>query len=320
MFHSYHSWNDVMNDRMLRFVTLQQLEALVFLVEERSFSKAARRMRLTQPSMSKHIKNLEALSGAPLINRERSGISLTPEGVVLFNYARRILRLRDEAEEKIALARLNIAGNVYAGASTIPSTYILPGVITELARSHPEIRVHVITGDTESVIQMVLAGQVEIGIVGLDTQDRRLVSEPVWHDELVLVSKPGHPLSTCGRATMETVLGHPFVMREKGSGTRKVFERYVSDVFGLGIDRFHVVAEMGSTEAVKESVMAGLGVSVVSIHSIRRELSSGVLARIQVEGMDIHRSFHLVRRRHSVRLPHHDAFIEVCRAYDVGGG
>jgi len=276
-----------MKPGLFKFVTLQQMEALVHLVEERSFSKAAGKMTLTQPSLSKHIKNLEELAGTTLINRTGSGISLTPEGTVLYGYARRIIKLRDEAQEKIALAKQTVVGVVYAGASTIPATYLLPHVLTRLAATHPDVKVSVTTHDTDGVTHMVLSGQVEIGLVGNPVTDRRIVSEPVWEDELVLVVGGRHRWVNRPETSIGELAGEPFVLRERGSGTRAVFEKHLLERFSLGVDRLNVICEMGSTEAVKESVIAGLGVSVISIHAVARELRSGILARVHVPGMEI---------------------------------
>lgn len=305
-----------MRPDLFRFVTLQQLEALVNLVEERSFSKAAERMALTQPSLSKHIKNLEELAGTHLVDRTKNGVSLTPEGTILYGYARRIIRLREEAREKIALARTSVAGVVYAGASTIPATYILPHVLTLLAASHPDVKVHVTTHDTQGVIHMVLSGQVELGFVGEPVSDRRMISEPLWSDELVLVACARHRWAERGSISLEDLFQEPFVLREKGSGTRSVFERYLSERYAAGIDRLRVACEMGSTEAVKESVIVGLGVSVLSVHAVRRELASGILVRVNIPGMKILRNFSLLRRKQFTLLPHHKAFMEAAAVYN----
>lgn len=304
-----------MNIEHFKFITLQQIEALVNLVEERNFSAAAKRMMLTQPSLSKHIRNLEDLTGCPLINRTRTGISLTPEGSILYGYAKRILRLRDEAKDKIALARESVSGNIFAGASTIPATYLLPPVLSALRRSHPDIRVHVTTGDTDNVIHMVLAGHAEIGFIGSPVQDRRVVGEPIWDDELILVVNADHPWAAAREVAVADLAGEPFVIREKGSGTRAVFEKHLLATHGHGLERFCVAGEMGSTEAVKEAVIAGLGVSVLSVHAVRREIGLGILAHVPMSGPKISRPFHLIRKRQFTPLPHHQLFMEAAQNY-----
>lgn len=304
-----------MDAEHFKFITLQQLDALVYLVEERSFSEAARRMMLTQPSLSKHIRNLEDMTDCKLINRNRTGISLTPEGSILYGYAKRMLRLRDEAREKIQLASESVSGLIFAGASTIPATYLLPPVVTGLRKSHPDIKVHVTTGDTDDIIHMVLDGQVEIGFIGNPVNDRRLVGETIWDDELVLVANADHPWAASGEVDLSELEREPFVVREKGSGTRSVFEEYLKDRFDGSLGHFHTVGEMGSTEAVKESVIAGLGVSVLSIHAVRREIEMGILVRIRVRGMSIQRPFFIIRKKQLTLLPHQQLFVEKAKAY-----
>jgi DNA-binding transcriptional LysR family regulator len=304
-----------MKSDQFRFITLQQLEALVCLVEERSFSEAARKMTLTQPSLSKHIRNLEDFAGCALIIRSKSGISLTAEGAILFGHAKRMLRLREEAREKMALSKDTPSGLIFAGASTIPATYLLPRVLTTLKRNFPEIRVHVSPGDSDAVIHMILDGHAEIGFIGKNVADRRLLSEPVWDDELILIAHRDHPFCTSGGMHIADLAHEPFIIREKGSGTISVFDDYLKTHHKTQLSRFQVVSEMGSTEAVKESVIAGLGVSVLSIHAVRRELSQGILVSIPIVGPRITRSFNMIRRRQFLPLTHHQAFMETARAY-----
>lgn len=298
-----------------RFITLQQMEALVCLVEVRSFSGAARKMLLTQPSLSKHIKNIEDFTGCMLINRTKSGISLTAEGSILYGYAKRILRLRDEAWDKILISKDSVSGLIFTSASTIPATYLLPPVLTTLRKSYPEIRVQLSPGDSDSVIHMVLDSHAEIGFIGKPVHDRRLYSEPIWDDELILIARKGHPWEESSGVTISALAQEPFIIREKGSGTMSAFADYLRDNHKTMLSRFHVVSEMGSTEAVKEAVIAGLGVSVLSVHAVRRELVQGILVRVPMVGHKITRSFFMIRRRQFTPLPHHLLFMDTAKSY-----
>jgi len=305
-----------MKNDQFRFVTLQQLEAYVCLVEERSFSLAARKMLLTQPSLSKHIKNLEIFIDTTLIKRTRSGISLTEEGAILYAYAKRMLKLRDEARDKITMMKESVSGLVFAGASTIPATYILPSVMMNLRKSHPEIKVHLSPGDSDNIIHMVLSGQVEIGFIGKPVdQDRRLSNEQIWEDELVLVVPERHPFASLPEVTLLQLASEPFIIREKGSGTRKALEDYLSEHHNAGLKDLHIVSEMGSSEAVKEAVILGLGVSILSIHAVKRELSQGILARVPVKGPAMRRSFFMIMKRQFPPRLHHEIFIDAARTY-----
>jgi DNA-binding transcriptional LysR family regulator len=304
-----------MNPDQFRYITLQQLDAMVCLVEERSFSKAARKMLLTQPSLSKHIKNLEDFTSCRLINRTKSGISLTSEGSILYGYAKRILRLRDEARDKIMLAKDTASGLIFASASTIPATYLLPTILTSLKKLYPEIRVHLSSGDSDSVIHMVIDGDAEIGFIGKPVHDKRLLSEPVWNDELILVACKGHRWEASCTVSVSELAQEPFIIREKGSGTMSVFDEYLKNEHETMLLNFQIVGEMGSTEAVKESVIAGLGVSVLSIHAVRRELTQGILVRVSLAGPKIKRSFFMIRRKQFTALPQHLLFMETAKAH-----
>jgi DNA-binding transcriptional LysR family regulator len=307
-----------MSSDQFRNITLQQLEAFAVLVEERSFSGAARRLLLSQPSLSKHIKNLEIFVNFRLINRSRDGVSLTEEGTILLGYARKILKLRDEAREKIASFKDSASGHVSIGASTIPSTYIIPTLLKGLRVLHPDIHVHLLSGDSGDVVEMVINSRVEIGFIGRPAQDGRLECQPVWSDELVLVAGEGSPLGERKSLKIEDILDEPFILREKGSGTRTILEDYLKKHGAIPLSRFTTAYELGSSEAVKEAVIAGLGISILSIHAVKRELKSGLIRRIPLEFPRIQRSFYMITRKQFTPLPHHRIFMEFARGVAIG--
>lgn len=306
-----------MGMNQFRHITLQQLEAFAVLVEERSFSGAARRLLLSQPSLSKHIKNLEIFVDCGLITRSRDGVSLTEEGTILLGYARKILKLRDEAGDKIASLSDTASGHVSIGTSTIPSTYIIPALLKGLRALHPDITVHILSGDSGDVLEMVLNSRVEIGFIGRPALDNRLLSEQVWDDELVLVTGEGSSLKEGGQLAVEDILDEPFILREKGSGTRAMLEDYLRKQGLPPLSRFRAACELGSSEAVKEAVISGLGISILSIHAVKRELKSGLLRRIPLELPRITRSFYMITRKGFAPLPHHRIFMERARGFAV---
>src|SRR5512145_3042414 len=174
-----------MQDDRLKNVTLQQMEALILLVEERSFSRAAKRMLLTQPALTKNIRNMEDCLGVRVVNRSNAGVSLTPEGKILYDVAQRMVKLRKEAGEKIHMLHEHAGGDIYIGASTIPATYILPHAVSAFKKDHADIRIFIKTEDSEEVLNMVLDREVEIGCIGKEPLNRKLVAEPVWNDRLI---------------------------------------------------------------------------------------------------------------------------------------
>ena len=296
-------------------MTMQQLEALIHLVEERSFSRAAKKMHLTQPSLTKHIRNVEEALGAKIVNRSSRSLDLTAEGRVLYDYARRIIKLRDEARERVLRLREEEAGDIRIAASTIPATYILPYAIGGFRKKHPRIRTTVRTADSSDVIETVLDNGAEIGFIGKKPSGGKLIAEELWKDRLVLAVPAGHPWAKRRSIRVAQLSEAPFVIREKGSGTREALEECLRDTAGPGQPQLDIAAELGSSEAVKEAVIAGLGISVISVHAIRRELKSGILAALAIEGCPIERSFYLIYRRQFDLMAHHKIFLEYVRAY-----
>ncbi|HSD95327.1 MAG TPA: selenium metabolism-associated LysR family transcriptional regulator [Syntrophales bacterium] len=296
-------------------LTMQQLEALIHLVEERSFSRAARKMHLTQPSLTKHVRNVEEALGAKIVDRSSRSLALTPEGRVLHDYARRIVKLRDEARERILLLREEEAGDIRIAASTIPATYILPYAIGAFRKKHPGIRTTVRTADSSDVIETVLDNGAEIGFIGKKPSAGKLIAEELWKDRLVLAVPSGHPWAKRRSVRIAEIAKAPFVIREKGSGTREALEECLRETAGQGLPHLNIAAEMGSSEAVKEAVIAGLGISVISVHAIRRELKAGILAALAIEGCPIERSFYLIYRRQFDLMAHHKIFLDYIRAY-----
>ena len=296
-------------------ITMQQLEALIQLVDAGSFTRAADKMFLTQPTLTKHIKNLEEAVGTQIINRANKGLSLTPEGQVLYSYARRMIRLREEAKEKIMEMREHEAGHIFLSASTIPATYILPRLLGRMRKRYPDIRVHLQTCDSEETQQLIFNGHAEMGVIGKEPCDKRLCVETLWQDQLVLVAPADYPVPGHGKTiSMEQLVKEPFVVRERGSGTRENTEGYLQRKDRLSLAVFNIVGEMGSSEAVKEAVIGGLGLSIISLYAVERELKQGLLVLVPLEGGNIERNFYLIYRKHLHLLNYHRRFLEMLQA------
>ncbi|OPY13206.1 MAG: HTH-type transcriptional regulator CysL [Syntrophus sp. PtaB.Bin001] len=312
--------NKIMAYENFKNITIQQLETLVALVEERSFSRASRKVFLTQPSLTKHIKNMEDILNVRLVNRERAGVTLTAEGKILYDYARKLLHLREEAGERLVRIQNDTAGVIDVQASTIPATYILPRVLGDFSNLHPDIRINVQMADSEESMDAIINQRSEIGIIGKKPLNQKLHSEILWEDRLVLAVPKGHHLAGRDMVSWAELLDEPFVIREKGSATREVFEHYLRNMFNWTLSRLRVVVELGSSEAVKEAVIAGLGISMISIHAVERELRSGLLCEVPVENCRIERSFYLIHRRHFALMRHHQIFLDFIRSHKINSG
>ncbi|MBM4272023.1 MAG: LysR family transcriptional regulator [Deltaproteobacteria bacterium] len=301
---SYDSFKDI---------TIQQMEMLIALIESGSFTRAAGKLFLTQPTLTKQIRNLEESVGARLVNRGGTGISLTPEGQIFYTYAKRVVRLREDTREKLGRLRENESGHIYISASTIPATYILPRLLGRLKTLYPDICVHIQMNDSEDTHQMVLNEHAGMGFIGKEVFDRKLITERLWKDSIVLVVPSHHPWAKTGDIPVESLTKEPFVLRERGSATRDAFEECLLKNFNMSLSSLNVVCEMGSSEAVKEAIMAGLGVSVLSIYAIEREMGKGNLAIVPIKGCAIERFFYLIYRKNFPLMNYHRRFLEVLR-------
>jgi DNA-binding transcriptional LysR family regulator len=300
-----------MNFSQFQHITMQQLEVLVNLVDENSFSRAGSRMGLTQPSISKHIKNLEIFIDAPIIDRAQNGISLTAEGRILYDYARKILRLRDEAKFKIESSSDSGQSHIFIGASSIPATYILPVIIGKYLKNNPACVIHIHSGDSRDVTEMIYDGRVEIGFIGKPVNDRKLLVEPVWNDSLVLILPQNHPSANADSVSFQELVNIGLVGREEGSGTRSIITNALNSAFP-GI-KLNILCEMGSSEAVKEAVVAGLGAAIISVHAVKREIASGIIKAIPIEDLSIVRRFFMLYRKDFRPLTRHRGFMEFVR-------
>ncbi len=296
-------------------ITIQQLEVLMALVEAGSFTRAAAKLSLSQPSLTKRIQNLEEAVGSRLVNRGATGISLTPEGQIIYGYAKRTIRLREDAKERVVRHKAQESGHIYVSASTIPATYILPRLLSRLKHTHPDIRVRMQMHDSEETLQIVLNDQAEMGFIGKEPINKKLVVQRLWKDSLVLAVPFDHPLAKQRTTRTEELAKVPFIIREKGSATRDIVEECLQKQLGTSLSCFNVICEMGSSEAVKEAILAGLGVSILSTFAIKREISQGLLTALHVSDCNMERYFYLVYKKQFPLMMYHKHFLDLVKRY-----
>lgn len=285
---------------------LRHLEIFCKVVELKGFSKAADALYLTQPTISSHIKALEDALQVRLLDRLGREIVPTKAGNILYNYAKEIVRLKKEAKEALDQFIGRMKGNLEIGGSTIPGEYILPSLISEFKKIYPEIIVTLRIGDTKDVTTMVLEGEAEIGVVGAKVEDTHIENREFLKDSLILVAPPSYPVS---KISIRDFKGIPLVFREKGSGSRKAFEEIIKEN-GLDKGDLNIVAEMGSTEAVKQAVKSGLGVSILSRLAVQAELAKKTLKEVKVADLSIVRSFYIITHKLRAKSPICQAFLE----------
>jgi DNA-binding transcriptional LysR family regulator len=275
---------------------LHRLEIFCKVVELKSFTLAAEALRLSQPTVSEHLRSLEEMAGSVLLDRLGRELRLTPAGQILYRYAVKLLHLREEARQALADFRGELAGRVVIGASTIPGSYLLPQVIGAFRAKHPSIQISVKIANTATVGEMVLRGEAGLGLVGSQVPEKRLRFAEVYLDELTLAVWPHHPWAAQGQVELAELYGEPFIIRERGSGTQMAVKEILG-AQGLDFSKLTVAAEMPNTEAVRQSIKAGVGVGILSRLAVAAELAYGDLVAVRIQGVELRRPLYLVERR-----------------------
>jgi len=258
-------------------LTLHRLELFLAVLDSGGVARAAQARHLSQPAVSEHVRGLEAFFGVQLFERAGRGVRATAAARLLEPFVRQALGLLTSAGQAAIELRGLRAGAVAVGASATPGTYLLPAVLGRFHAAHPQVALTLRIGDTREVEQWVAAGSVELGVIGAPPARPGLAAEPWVKDELVAIVARRHPLARRRTLPGAALAGEPYIAREEGSSTRAVAERSLAD---LGVT-LRPVMELGSTEAVREAVAAGLGVSVVSRHAVRTRDPRVVAIRLQ---------------------------------------
>jgi DNA-binding transcriptional LysR family regulator len=278
-------------------------------VELRSFSRAAEALHLTQSTVSEHVRLLEEEVGARLFDRLGRETLPTKAGELLFGYAQRMLALRVETVQGLQQFLGQIAGTLTVGASTIPGEYVLPPLIGAFREKFPRVSISLQISDTRGIVEAVLEGRVELGMVGARPDQRALQAVELMPDELVVVVPPRHAWVGRKEVTVEDLKSEPLIVRESGSGSRDAVEKAL-EAAGLGLDGLRVIAEMGSTSAIKQAVKAGVGVSIMSRRAVDDESRSGLVGCVKIRDVPVTRHFYVVTHASRSRSPLCQAFLE----------
>lgn len=247
-----------------------------------------------------------------LVERDRSGVRTTAAGTALLRPAREVLQAERNARMAVAELAGLLKGSLVVGGSTIPASYVLPGLVARFHAEHPGVTLQVVTGDSREMIERVRDADVEVAVVGSAPAGDDLESAPYGEDRLQLIVAPDHPLAGRRAVLPEDLLAHPLVVREAGSGTRAATEGALRSLVGGA--KLAIACEVGSTEAQKAAVRVGLGAAFVSNLAVEEDLARGVLATATVKGFDVRRSFHLVGRSDALLSPAARTFRELARA------
>lgn len=281
-----------------RSVTLRQLRTFKKVADLSSFSLAAHELRLSQPSVSYQVKELEESLGLPLLDRLGKRVQLTEAGTVFYSYARRALDVLDEASVALEEMRGIKRGNLRVGASTTVGIYLLPAALGAFKKLHPGLVISLEIGTRTRVQEQVLRSELDLAVIGPALKDPELAILPFISDELVVVAPAGHSLAGRRGLILKDLEEQPFVMREPASGSRWSFEKAARKAGA----KLTVAMELGSNGAIKHAVESGLGLAVISRYACALELASGRLVELDVRGFPIRRDWHIVHLRRR-RLP-----------------
>jgi DNA-binding transcriptional LysR family regulator len=288
---------------------LWQLHIFCKVIDLKSFSKAGSVVHLSQPTVSSHIKDLEAYFECRLIDRMAKEAVPTKAGELLYGYARKLIALKEETEAAMAEFHGRLKGRLVVGGSTIPGVYILPRMMGAFVAAYPEVTTAIRIGDTESIIQEIAAGLLEVGIVGAKSGLKQIQQEPFVEDELCLIVPVGNPWIKTGEIRLAELKAVPFIIREAGSGTLASIEKNLGRV-SSSIDQLSVVAEMGSTAAVIQGIKGGIGVSILSRMAVAEDIAAGTLMAVSVRGLSMKRYFYLTCHRRKTLSPLSRTFLD----------
>ena len=288
----------------------RRLEVFAKVAELRSFSRAAEALGLTQPTVSEHVRALEDELGAPLLDRLGRGAAPTRAGSLLLGYARRMLALSREARQALDQFQGRLSGELVVGGSTIPGEYLLPAMIGRFKTLYPDISVCLLIGSSRQVTEWIEDGRAEVGVVGARPSPKSLVARELQADELVLVVPPAHAWAGKTEVMLAELKAEPLLVRERGSGSREALERALAEV-NAALSGFRIAGEIGSTQAIKQAVRAGVGLALVSKRAVEDECRANLLHCLKVKDLRVSRAFYLVTHRDRSRSPLAQAFVEL---------
>lgn len=291
----------------------QSLLVFVTVAEKGSFSRAAEQLHMTQPAVSQQIQALERGLGTRLLERNNKYVRLNKAGEIVYHHAKEILGLHGRMRDLVNDLLHTPSGNLVIGASYTFGEYVLPHVIARMRELYPLIRPSISIHNTKEIVELVQNRQLDVGIVEGECRDDKLSIEPFADDEMQIIASPAHRLAGRDSAAIPELEEETWIVREEGSGTREAADK----MFDRLAFRPESLMEFGSTQIIKESVEAGLGVSLLSTWAIRKELKLGTLTIIRHPEMPIRRKFSLVTQANPFRTKALEIFLELVRHDEV---
>jgi LysR family transcriptional regulator, low CO2-responsive transcriptional regulator len=292
----------------MRNVTLRQLRVFEAVANHLSFSRAAEELHLTQPAVSMQVQALSEEAGVPLFEQLGKKIFLTAAGEELLRHTRRIAQQLREAADALAAIRGAKGGRLTLGVVST-AKYFAPRLLVAFRKRYPEADLHLGVFNRETLVRQLGDNQIDLAIMGVPPKDFETVSAVFADHPHAIIAAADHPLAGRPRLEPAELADQPFLIREPGSGTRGAMERFFA---GHGV-QLADTTEMGSNETIKQAVMAGMGLSFISEHTIGLELAAGRIVRLPVTGTPVMRQWYVVHRADKQLLPLNLAFLEFMR-------
>ena len=278
-----------------------------------SFTKAAEALHMTQPAVTFQVRQLEEQFNTRLFDRTHNRITLTEAGRSVYNYASRIFELYDEMDNSVREITGDVSGVLIIGASMTIAEYMLPALLGEFKRTYPDVGLRLKVGNSDAIVSMVENNVIDLGVVEAPVSNKNLAVELCREDQLVLIVPPDHPLSVHDKISVEKILDYPYISREEGSGTRDVLVEYLQQ-YDFDETQLNIIMELGSPEAIKGAVEAGIGITVMSRTTLNKELVIGTLKAIEFDP-PLLRPFSFVHQRQKFRQRAMDELLNFARNY-----
>lgn len=282
----------------------KQLESFLAVVKHRSFSKAAKELYLTQPTISNNIQSLEKELSATLLDRKSKTITLTDSGELFYKYAIELINIRDQAKFNIIQQTDKIEGQIEINASSIPEQYILPYIVRDFTKKYPGVSFSVTNKNSKDIVDDIFTGKQNFGIVGAKYSSRMLQYIDFYEDELILAvpNNKDYPINMDKSVDMDYLFSEKFIFRKEGSGTRLLIEESLS-AKGISMEDLDIVSIIDSNKTIKKMIELGLGVSFISKISLKNEIDLELIKPLKVKDLNLKRNFYFVYNKNRTLSP-----------------
>lgn len=290
-------------------INYKHLLAFVTVVRKKSFTVAARELYMTQPAISWQIKNLEGEIDLVLIERKERGTKLTEAGKQFYVYAEKIVKAHEQLLEEMKQLKCMEKGKLIVGASTVPGEYILPAYMSSFKDTYPTTEVEIITGSSELIVEDLINEDIHIGVVGMKINDSRITSISFKKDKIILIVRKNHPLVSLSKVSAKDLLKYPLVIREKGSGSRKLLEDQLEKKC-LRLKHFPYYNELSGSRAGVTAVKNSDCLAFVSSLVAEDSLKLGDVEKIELEDFNMNRNIYLIYNNLKTLSPLSETFLK----------